>query len=117
MARIMDFFGLPTGFATQPENRIPAGFLLKQNYPNPFNPSTSISFSLNNETPLRTTLIIYDILGQKIKTLLDQELSSGQYDKVWNGKNDRGKVVPSGIYIYRLQAGKLHSSKKMYLLR
>ncbi|UCF63506.1 MAG: T9SS type A sorting domain-containing protein [bacterium] len=117
MSRIMNFFGVVSGLISQTGERTPSVIHLAQNYPNPFNPSTTIFFSVENEEPLRITLTIYDILGQRINTLINEELGSGQYEIMWDGKNDRGISVPSGIYLYRLQAGTYRFSKKMYLLR
>ncbi len=85
-------------------------FTLSQNYPNPFNPSTSINFTLPNSEFV--TLKIYDILGKEVTTLINEELNSGSYTKIWDGRN-----LSSGVYFYKLQAGKFSETKKMVLVR
>jgi uncharacterized delta-60 repeat protein len=97
------------------EREKPLDFALSQNYPNPFNPSTKIDFTLKK--PGFVTLQIYDILGRKVKTLVSEELSSGYKSVTWNGKNDAGKEVASGIYFYQLKSGDLSEPKKMLLLK
>lgn len=97
-------------------------FALNQNYPNPFNGQTAIPFTVHTRRstangPVRLTLTIYNILGQKVTTLLDQEESPGSYQISWDGKDETGKDVASGIYLYRLSAGHLTLIKKMVLLR
>jgi hypothetical protein len=95
---------------------IPTDYALGQNYPNPFNPSTRISFSLPRETPV--TLEVYNMLGVKIRTLMaGQTKSAGFYTISWDGKDDAGNVMSSGIYLYRVSAGSFVASKKMTLLK
>ncbi|MBL7961350.1 T9SS type A sorting domain-containing protein [bacterium] len=94
---------------------IPDQFELSQNYPNPFNPSTTISFGIPE--PSNVTLMIYNIQGQEVRTVFGNFLDAGYYDAVWDGKDDAGSQVSSGIYIYRLQAGKFTESKKMTLVK
>ena len=89
---------------------------LRQNYPNPFNPETTISYDLSNE--LIVTLTIYDLSGQVIRTLInDQAMSAGQYKSVWDGRDQRGVKVASGVYFYQLRAGEFVAKKKMTLLQ
>jgi hypothetical protein len=100
---------------------VPKAFELSQNYPNPFNPTTTIKYSLSSagdgaET-LPTTLRIYNVLGEVVRTLVDEPRSPGIYYQVWDGKDDQGKEVASGIYFYRLKAGKFSETKKMVLLK
>jgi hypothetical protein len=100
---------------------VPKAFELSQNYPNPFNPTTTIKYSLSSvgdgaET-LPTTLRIYNVLGEVVRTLVDEPKSPGVYHEVWDGKDDQGKEVASGIYFYRLKAGKFSETKKMVLLK
>jgi flagellar hook assembly protein FlgD len=91
-------------------------FELSQNYPNPFNPSTTIEFSIAKRSNVR--LVIYDITGRIVRTLIDgQEFEPGLYRVQWNGKNDYGEYVASGIYIYRLRAGSFIATRKMVLAR
>jgi len=95
---------------------IPTDFALGQNYPNPFNPSTRISFSMPKEAPV--TFEVYNMLGVKIRTLMAGETkSAGTYSISWDGKNDAGLGMPSGVYLYRVQAGTFLASKKMTLLK
>jgi len=96
---------------------IPLQFSLEQNYPNPFNPQTTISFQLNNTSPLQVRLLIYDLLGKTIKTLIDNELSAGSYQIKWDGLSSNGKNVISGTYYYELQVGNQRLVKKMSLVR
>ncbi|MGB2697523.1 MAG: DUF6055 domain-containing protein, partial [Candidatus Zixiibacteriota bacterium] len=95
---------------------------LSQNYPNPFNLTTTIPFTvhgkLNTESrPLLTTLRIYNILGQEIKILVDEQKLPGIYEVSWNGKDNNGIEVASGIYFYKLQAGQHTEVKKMLLVK
>jgi hypothetical protein len=104
----------------EPEPAVPSHFELSQNYPNPFNPTTKIQFrvgSLEFRDPLNTTLKIYNILGQIVRTLVDEEKAPGNYNVVWDGKDDSGKEVSSGIYFYQLKTADYTFTKKMVLLR
>lgn len=92
-------------------------FLLMQNYPNPFNPETTIRYLLDNPTPKQTELIIYNSLGQQVKTLVSAKQPAGSYKVSWNGKDDNGHQVASGIYYYRLKSGDKQFTQKMILLR
>jgi hypothetical protein len=101
---------------------VPNSFALSQNYPNPFNPSTIIPFTVNSSqfmvhSPIHTTLIIYNILGQKVRTLVNEERVPGNYQVVWDGRDDKGEKVSSGIYFYRLQSGGNSERKKMVLIK
>ena len=96
---------------------IPQAFCLYQNYPNPFNSTTAISYQLSAVRPHHTTLKIYNILGQKIRTLVDEKQPPGNYSILWDGKDENGRPVSSGIYFYRLKAGNFCQVRKMVLLR
>ncbi|MDP3025060.1 MAG: FlgD immunoglobulin-like domain containing protein [candidate division Zixibacteria bacterium] len=99
---------------------IPNSFELSQNYPNPFNPTTRIQFrvgSLEFGDPLNTTLKIYNILGQLVRTLVDEEKAPGKYEVIWDGKDVSGKEVSSGLYFYQLKTRDYIATKKMVLLR
>ncbi len=87
------------------------------NFPNPFNPSTTISFSLTAKDAKNTKLEIYNLKGQKVKTLVNEELSAGKHSVVWNGTDDSDKSVSSGIYFYKMRAGSYTSTKKMILMK
>jgi hypothetical protein len=93
----------------------PSEFVLSQNYPNPFNPSTKIKFTLAKSGFV--VLQIYDTLGRKVRNLVSEELSSGYKSVIWDGRNDEGKDVASGVYFYQLKVGDLSEPKKMLLLK
>ncbi|UCF05526.1 MAG: T9SS type A sorting domain-containing protein [bacterium] len=93
----------------------PKALTLYQNYPNPFNPSTTISFYLPQAQ--RVVLTIYDVQGRRVKTLVDGTKEEGTNKVIWNGTNDRGSAVGSGVYYYRLVAGKKVITKKLVVLR
>lgn len=90
-------------------------FTLSQNYPNPFNQSSIINYSIKEEGLVE--LIIYNILGQKVRTLVNQREPKGAHLAVWDGKDDGGVDLPSGCYFYVLKAGNCSTSKKLILLR
>lgn len=90
-------------------------FSLDQNYPNPFNPTTTIRYRIPERAAVK--LRIYDMLGREVKTLVNAEQNPGQYEAIWNGENNYGTKVASGIYIYRVEAGKFVQVKKMVLLK
>jgi hypothetical protein len=87
------------------------------NYPNPFNPTTEIRFYLDNDAPQPTQLIIYNSKGQKIKQLLDSKLARGEYNIMWDGTDDNGIPVSSGIFLYTLKTKNFQNSGKMVLLK
>ncbi|MFZ2324192.1 MAG: alpha-amylase family glycosyl hydrolase [Ignavibacteriaceae bacterium] len=90
-------------------------FNLEQNYPNPFNPSTIIRYSI--VSPSIVTLKIYDILGREVKTLVNQEQNNGTYEVNWNGDNEFGNKVSTGVYFYKIDAGTYSDVKKMLLIK
>lgn len=94
---------------------IPSHYYLSQNYPNPFNPSTTIKYGLLKRSKIK--IIIYDILGHEIRKLVNGELNAGQHQVVWNGKNQSGQNVSSGVYYYRMQTEEFTSFKKMLYLK
>ena len=96
-------------------NVIPEDYILHQNYPNPFNPSTLIQYEIPEKSTVR--LKIYNLLGEEIKTLFQGTLLPGKYSVVWNGSNNDGKMVTSGIYIYRLETEHYVFWKKMSFLK
>ena len=89
---------------------------LYQNYPNPFNPQTTISFSVA-QTLSFVNLEIFNIKGQKVKTLIDEKLPAGTHQVVWDGKDDNNKSVSSGIYFYRINSGDFTDTKKCIILK
>jgi hypothetical protein len=100
---------------------LPSAFELDQNYPNPFNPSTTIRFTIpsaqGGSVNVRATLRVYNILGEAVKTLVDEPLAPGTYEKVWDGKDGQGNSVASGIYFYKLKAGDFSDTKKMVMMK
>ena len=94
---------------------LPESFELKQNYPNPFNPSTNIEFTLPTSSVV--TLEVFNIMGQRVRTLVNEPLQAGAHQVVWNGCGDDGQRVASGVYFYRIQANQFASTKKMVLLK
>ncbi len=97
---------------------IPYSFQLEQNYPNPFNPTTTISYVLPDLGEASTaTLTIYNQLGEVVRTLIHQKQIPGKYRVTWDGHNDFGQPVSSGIYFYRLRYGQYQETRKMILLR
>jgi len=94
---------------------VPDKFLLYYNYPNPFNPTTTIAYDLPKAT--NVVLKIYDVLGNEVRTLLNTQQQAGYKSVVWDGRDDLGLKVSSGIFMYRLRAGDLVQTKKMILLK
>lgn len=96
-------------------SEIPRAFLLAQNYPNPFNPSTNIKYSLPQAIDVQ--LAIFDFTGRCVRTLVQQPQSAGQYDVTWDGRDDQGEPVSSGLYNYQLRAGTFVQARRMALVR
>jgi hypothetical protein len=102
-------------------NSVPKSFQLEQNYPNPFNATTVIKYHLkaagavSNQIP--TSLRIYNVKGELVKILVRQNQNPGIYQISWDGKNEEGQVVSSGVYFYLLEAGEKKEAKKMVLLK
>ncbi len=94
---------------------LPEDFFLGQNYPNPFNAQTQIEYDLPEDCNVK--LVIYNILGEKVRVLIDEFQSAGIRNIFWDGKNDRGEKVASGIYLYQIQAGSFTKTAKMSLLK
>ncbi len=94
---------------------LPQRFALHQNYPNPFNPATLIEYSVPRHSHVMIT--VYNVLGQEIEQLVNDERSAGRHSVFWDGKDERGQQVASGIYFYHMQAGEFVVTKKMVLLK
>jgi len=94
---------------------LPGKFVLHQNYPNPFNPKTKIAFDLPRSA--RVTVDVFDILGRRVATLMDENLEAGPQETEWDGTNDNGRSVASGIYFYRVSYDKVSQTKKMLLIK
>ncbi len=105
-----------TGIEDDANNPVPVHFTLEQNYPNPFNPSTTIRFSL--EKSANVNLTIFNVLGQKVRTLANGKFTPGAQQVVWDGRNDAGLEAASGVYYYRITVdNNLTRTRKMVLLR
>ncbi|MCB0749819.1 MAG: T9SS type A sorting domain-containing protein, partial [Ignavibacteriae bacterium] len=94
---------------------IPSDFNLFQNYPNPFNPTTSINYSLKAES--HVTLEIFNILGNKVRSLVNERQSAGNYTISWDGRNDKYQKLSSGVYLYKINCDNFISIKKMIKLK
>lgn len=94
---------------------LPGSFALARNYPNPFNPGTNIHFEVPQNS--RVKLEIFNILGQRVLTLVNKQVPAGRYDVVWNGRNAQGKAMGSGIYIYRMTAKDFRQTRRMLLMK
>jgi hypothetical protein len=120
-----DIFGLigetveivvpPWGTAVETNAAVIQSYKLDQNYPNPFNPSTHINFSIPENTDV--TLSVYNMLGQRVKTLVDQPMNAGIHNVAWNGTNEIGETVANGIYFYRLQSDLGAKTMKMMFMK
>ena len=104
-----------TGVTVNKGSQLPAAFSLSNAYPNPFNPSTNIQFSIAKTENVK--LEVFNILGQKIATLVNSQVKPGNYTATWNGKNEFGSQVASGIYFYRLESQSFNATKKMILMK
>ncbi|MBK7229251.1 MAG: T9SS type A sorting domain-containing protein [Ignavibacteriales bacterium] len=112
------FTYLPTGQAGSNEIEVeitPSEFALEQNYPNPFNPSTSIQYAIGNKQFVQ--LKVYDVLGNEIATLVNEEKPAGSYEVEFDVAQDSRPAIASGIYFYKLQAGEFIQTKKMILIK
>ena len=96
---------------------VPVRFILGPNYPNPFNPETTISFELVQGASERVSLVIYTILGEVVRTLVQGELGPGSYQYAWDARTQRGDRVASGLYLYRLRVGAQVQTRSMVLLK
>ena len=106
--------GTTTGVKTAKDG-VPKTFELAENYPNPFNPSTTIRYGVPLDGPV--SLIVYNILGQQVRTLLNAPIAAGRYSITWDGRDEAGRVLSSGVYFYRLQSSATALVKKMMLLK
>ncbi len=97
------------------DNGLPHSFAVSQNYPNPFNPTTKINFDVPVKSEVK--LSIYNVLGQKVTTLINKAMQPGKYQVDWSGRNDGGSQVASGVYFYKFEAGTFVQVKKMVMLK
>ena len=100
---------------TAAEEILPEQFVLKQNYPNPFNPSTTILYQLPRAEKVR--IIIYDLTGRQVRELLNENREAGSYTVQWDGRNQGGQMVASGLYIYQIRAGQFSQNRKMVFVK
>jgi len=101
------------GCESRPET--PTAFGLAQNVPNPFNPVTTIAYDVPHEA--RVAIRVYDVAGRLVRTLVDDAEGPGRHEAVWNGRNDRGEAVGSGVYFCTMEAGEFRATGKMLLLK
>jgi flagellar hook assembly protein FlgD len=93
-------------------------FKLNQNYPNPFNPVTSIQYSvISDQSPHHVTLKIYNLLGQEVQTLVDEVQETGYYTVTWDGRDQAGNEVSSGVYFYRIRTDGFEKTMKMLVMK
>jgi hypothetical protein len=109
------WFGIPVGVELEEKEIIPGKFSLSQNYPNPFNPSTSIQYAVSSRQFV--SLKIYDVLGNEIAILVNEELPAGEYEVEFNSHSGEVRNLVSGIYFYLMTAGSYSATKKMILLK
>ena len=117
---ILNWFGLetnPTAVGPASQAAVPCDFRLWQNYPNPFNAETTIRYHIPSDVHGRTTLRIYNLLGQEVRTLVDERQGPGRYQAIWDGRDRSGGSVSSAVYFYRLTCGEYSLTRKMVLLR
>jgi hypothetical protein len=96
----------------------PGSFHLSANYPNPFNPVTSIRYTLPDMGGSRpASLVVYDLLGREVRTLVREHQPAGSYTVTWNGRSDRGEQVSSGVYFYQLRYGPHQTTRKMLMIK
>ena len=98
-----DIYGLPEDFA------------IHQNYPNPFNPATTLRYDIPESGTV--SILIYDMMGRIVKTLVNSSQTTGYKSVQWNATNDRNEPVSAGLYLYTIQAGEFRQTKKMVLLK
>ncbi len=105
----------PTGIIEEPDSDLPISVEIFQNYPNPFNPATTIAYRIPSRTKVR--IEVFNVLGQRVITLVDESQSAGDHVIQWDGKDDAGNIVSTGVYLYRIQAGEYVQTRKMLLLK
>ncbi|UCE07261.1 MAG: DUF5123 domain-containing protein [bacterium] len=106
---------LSTGIEYEKSKVVPTTFCLDQNYPNPFNPMTTISYSVNKTDPV--TLDIFNMKGQKIRTLVNEVKDTGSYSIIWDARDGEGQALAGGVYLYRLKSGSAVEIRKMALIK
>ena len=117
LAFLVDDFGIYSAGGVGNDgdtNSVPVNQLIS-NYPNPFNPETTIAYEIKNSGPV--TLEVYNILGKKVTTLVNEDVTAGQHKVIWNGTDRNNKSVASGVYFYKLSSGSFEATNKMILMK
>ncbi|KAF0151614.1 MAG: FG-GAP repeat protein [Ignavibacteria bacterium] len=112
---IRAYISYGTSDISEPIEILPSAFTLDQNYPNPFNPSTVISYTLPKQS--RVQIKIYDVIGNEVRSLIDEDKNAGKYNILWDSRNNTGSRVTSGVYFYKIFADGFTETKKMVLLK
>jgi len=109
----------PSGVGEEEESSVPMVYSLSQNYPNPFNPVTRMHYDIPNSVMGKVKVLfrLYDMRGRLVRTLVDEKKEPGSYSVEWDGRDERGELVSSGVYLYRMESGDFYSLKKMVLLK
>ena len=97
------------------DKQLPSIYTLHQNYPNPFNPTTKINYEIPEDALVK--VVIFDVMGRNVKTLINEIQSSGYHSILWDATNDMGEDISAGMYIYTIIAGEYRYSKKMVLIK
>ena len=87
------------------------------NVPNPFNPTTTLRFDVGGTVTTAVRLAVFDVRGRRVRTILDRKLAPGRYEELWDGRDDHGQTLPSGVYFSRLDAADLRATRKLVLVR
>lgn len=115
VAEIKKLYALDAAVDSRHQDQLPRENVLQQNYPNPFNAQTTIRYQLRSTG--HVTIKIYDLMGQKVRTLVDLRNRGGYYSVLWDGRNDEGRYVGSGIYVYEMEAEDFFEKRKLLLLK
>ena len=108
---------LPTGIQHVPDYESPFTYELFQNYPNPFNTTTIISYCVGGSGYQDVTVKVFNILGEEIRTLVDQKQNAGEHRIAWDGRDEWGRSVSTGLYFYQLKSNSIVQNRKMVLLK
>jgi len=103
-----------TGVEQTPDG-VPSEYTLDQNYPNPFNPSTRIAFSIPR--PEHVSIAVFNILGQRVATVVERDFDAGSFTVSWNARSDTGIPLSTGVYIYQIKTSSFSATRKMILLK
>lgn len=119
MGSVLAFFGLPTAIEPLSDGHgTVREFELAQNYPNPFNPTTTITYAVPSGTGREpVSLVVFNALGERVRTLVDQPQAPGRYRVTWDGRDGNGRAVATGIFFYRLEAGGQQATRKMLMVK